>query len=372
MKHPLRVTVLTPPLHNSGGVGTLFTYAKKFFPQTVDVTFVDTRGNFSNPIFSIFTLIRAGVWLTWAKLTSKVDLVHLNLGSRGSSIRKFSLMLLCQKILKIDYVVQIHSGQFINFYKSRNSKVQKIMLNLLNKSDQILALGLIWKESLIDIGCRPEIISEFQMGVPDLKDPMGDESEPYPPRQRKYVEILFAGKLGAHKGIPNLLESLGLPESKNMRLILLGPGDLSYWRKLASEIGVLNRVAILGNVAPELVHDYMQISDAVILPSMSEGLPVVVLESLSSNRIVISTKVGSLEDFLTNGKDVIFMDDNTPREISKGLGELNSLLLSNGANEMAFQARQVWHSLFDCLKTTEKLTKIWISAYDSSHSTGIR
>ena len=102
------------------------------------------------------------------------------------------------------------------------------------------------------------------------------------------------------------------------------------------------------------------------------GLPVVVLESLSSNRIVISTKVGSLEDFLTNGKDVIFMDDNTPREISKGLGELNSLLLSNGANEMAFQARQVWHSLFDCLKTTEKLTKIWISAYDSSHSTGIR
>lgn len=360
---PLKVMVLTPPLDNSGGVGTLYTYARECFPKSVEVTFVDTRGYFKSPWLSIFCLIRSGAKLTQAKITGNVDVIHLNLGSRGSSLRKFTLMILCQWVLKIPCVVQIHSGQFINFYSSRSRPTRSIMIKLLNGNEKILALGSVWRESLISIGCEPSKIIEFQMGVPDIKCSDEYVSNHYLPTQRDYVELVFAGKLGAHKGLPSLFIALGSPELQNVRLILLGPGNLSEWMQMAAVHGVLNKIAFLGSVEPSSVHGYINYADAMILPSESEGLPVVALETLSAERVVISTRVGSLSDFLSDGENVIFLEGNSPDEIRRKIVLFEKYLLNSRGLGIAQEGRRAWSEYFDSKKTTSTLSEIWHSAF---------
>ena len=77
----------------------------------------------------------------------------------------------------------------------------------------------------------------------------------------------------------------------NSKLVLVGTGEkLNEMRMLSQELGVSNSVIFLGIV--NNVQDYLQAMDVMILPSLYEGVPLVVIEwqiarlpSLISDRI---------------------------------------------------------------------------------------
>jgi len=108
----MKITVFGPPLNNSGGIGTLFTYFKKEIPDNIQVTFIDTRSNFKNPIFSLFSLMIAILRVTVQKLFGQIDLAHLNMGSRGSALRKLFLALWIKKLLHVPTVLHLHDLRF--------------------------------------------------------------------------------------------------------------------------------------------------------------------------------------------------------------------------------------------------------------------
>lgn len=83
-----------------------------------------------------------------------------------------------------------------------------------------------------------------------------------------------------HEGLLRIFAAL-LPELPNARLLLLGTGPLmDQARALAGELGISGRVIFAGvrsNVAA-----YYQAMDAFLLPSLFEGLPVVLVEAQTS------------------------------------------------------------------------------------------
>ena len=106
----MRVIVLGPPLDQSEGIETLYTYATPYFPDWVEVKFVDIRGYKKNPIFSMLLLLKALVILSIAKRIKSVDLVHVNFGSRGSALRKMQLINFAVDILNLKVVSQLHAS----------------------------------------------------------------------------------------------------------------------------------------------------------------------------------------------------------------------------------------------------------------------
>ena len=65
-------------------------------------------------------------------------------------------------------------------------------------------------------------------------------------------------------------------------LVVVGEGPLeAALRKQANELGLARRVTWAGSVEHQLVADYMAACDALILSSLSEGQPNVILEALS-------------------------------------------------------------------------------------------
>jgi glycosyltransferase involved in cell wall biosynthesis len=114
---------------------------------------------------------------------------------------------------------------------------------------------------------------------------------------------LFLGRLGARKGVYDLLEAFVVvarhfPES---RLRLGGDGDLDAVRNRAADLGIADRVDVLGWVSGEAKNQELAKADVYALPSYNEGLPMSVLEAMAAGLPVLTCPVGGIPDAVTNG-----------------------------------------------------------------------
>lgn len=84
------------------------------------------------------------------------------------------------------------------------------------------------------------------------------------------------------------------------RLLLIGEGpDLGQVTDLADELGILNRVRLIGVV--DDVAPYLRSADLLILPSQTESFGLVALEALASGVPVIASRVGGLPEVVQHG-----------------------------------------------------------------------
>lgn len=110
--------------------------------------------------------------------------------------------------------------------------------------------------------------------------------------------LLFVGNFLPVKGLDLLLAACAqVMALQPVRLALIGGGPLEgALRTQAAELGISDKVHFLGrHPAPEVAR-WMQAADAVCLTSHNEGVPNVVLESLSSGRVPVCMDVGGIAE----------------------------------------------------------------------------
>jgi glycosyltransferase involved in cell wall biosynthesis len=105
------------------------------------------------------------------------------------------------------------------------------------------------------------------------------------PSAARRLRVLFAGAVGLWKGVPYLLEALRQlgPEEVEGRLagrVALAPEKLAPYRKVATFLGPVPRFQM-----PALY----RWADVFVMPSLSEGGPLVVYEALAAGVYVITT-----------------------------------------------------------------------------------
>ena len=104
-------------------------------------------------------------------------------------------------------------------------------------------------------------------------------------------------------------------------LLLVGDGpDRDGLERYAHELGVIRRCLFLGyqeDVAP-----YYEAMDALLLPSVNEGTPVSVIESLAAGRPAVATRVGGTPDVVRDGVDGFLVDSDDADDLAARLAEL--------------------------------------------------
>lgn len=118
-------------------------------------------------------------------------------------------------------------------------------------------------------------------------------------RLRTGTLIGAVGRLSAEKNFIALVEALDRPSSRNARvgLALLGDGpELGALSQVIAGRGLSDRVLIAGYV-PE-ARRYLGLFDVLAIPSLTEGLPIILLEGMSENLPVIATRVGDIPSVL--------------------------------------------------------------------------
>ena len=144
-----------------------------------------------------------------------------------------------------------------------------------------------------------------KMGFESLPIPMGALLDKFKPRgknaSRKALNlpldkkiILFVGHLFERKGVEYLVRAMNIVKEKDSSILccIIGSGSLeSSLKKLSEDLELEDYIAFLGQEKRENIPLYMNACDVVALPSLSEGLPVVLCEALASGKPVVATNV---------------------------------------------------------------------------------
>jgi glycosyltransferase involved in cell wall biosynthesis len=114
--------------------------------------------------------------------------------------------------------------------------------------------------------------------------------------------LVAAGRLSAEKGHRFLVEALAkLKQKPEPHVIILGEGrESEALNRLARVLGVDNRIHLVGFRRDVLA--CLKAADVVVNPSLTEGLPNVVLEALSLEIPVVATEVGGVSEILNAGQ----------------------------------------------------------------------
>lgn len=132
--------------------------------------------------------------------------------------------------------------------------------------------------------------------------------------------ILFVGGLRQVKGARYLIEAMKIitDKYKNTRLLVIGDGnERGYLEDLVKRLDLQKYVTFIGKVPNERIPEYMVASDIFVLPSLSEGFPVTVLEAMASGLPVVTTDVRGLPEIVKEGENGFLVKPEDPREISK-------------------------------------------------------
>ena len=125
------------------------------------------------------------------------------------------------------------------------------------------------------------------------------------------IKLVFIGSVIKTKGIFELIDAIALLKKQNctINLNLLGAGaQMKDLEERISQLGVADSVNLVGPIPHDSLMNFIHDSDALILPSYREGVPNVVMESLSTGTPVIVTKVGGIPEVVQENTNGVFIN----------------------------------------------------------------
>ena len=110
-------------------------------------------------------------------------------------------------------------------------------------------------------------------------------------------------------------------EGIKVKLLLVGEGELERdLRGLCRELRLMDQVTFTGYLKD--VRPALAAADLFLLSSISEGLPMVLLEAMGAGLPVISTSVGGIPEVLQDGRAGVLVPPRDPHALATALGRL--------------------------------------------------
>lgn len=117
------------------------------------------------------------------------------------------------------------------------------------------------------------------------------------------------GRLTAVKGQDTLLRAIRglLDEGHRVKCVLIGDGPLrEFLHELAQKLGIEKDIVLAGE--QHAVYDFLNAMDVFVLPSLHEGIPMVLLEALAIGRPVIASRVGGIPEVVEDGRHGLLIE----------------------------------------------------------------
>jgi len=237
-------------------------------------------------------------------------IVHVHMAARGSMYRK-ALVVAVAKAMRRPVVLHIHagSGDIDAFLDRLGPSRLRILRMAFAASDRVLSVSASGAGTL-----RARLTDDEIIVVPNAPP----DVVPNPPREeREEIEILFLGGFdNPVKGGAVLAEALPalFEHCPRTRVLLAGPGQGP---------GSLPDGARWGGWLDEEAKDRaFRGTDIFAMPSLSEGLPVVLLEAMARGLPVVASRVGGVPEVVTDGVDAVLVDPGEAAQLACRLGEL--------------------------------------------------
>jgi len=295
----------------------------------------------------LFTLLKEG----------RFDLVHTN--------GYFADILggLATKIVRIPHVATCH-GFIQNDKKLR--LYNKIDILLLRWSNRIIAVSESIEAQLVGAGVSKDKVHIITNAVvlPDLEGDINDKKisslkKSYNIKERQFV-VGYVGRLSAEKGTINLLRSAIELKEKTLffKIILIGDGperenlmDFVSKNNLGKEVVFAGFLENPGELLPLL--------DVFVLPSLTEGTPMALLEAMSYGVPVVASRVGGIPDVISHNVDGVLTTPGNSQAVTESIMALS--LDQVGRKSMSKKARGKIRDKYGVTPWCNKIESLYLS-----------
>jgi len=349
---PLRIVILTPGTR--GGVGRMMHYLRDSadMPADLRLKLFSTHGAMLGSIVTFpFRLVHFALLCA----TRRVDLCHLNLASRGSTLRKACYAALC-RLFRTPYIVHLHGGGYREFFAGRGRSGKAIVRRLFLGARRVIVLGGPWRDFVRDeIGVPEARIAILANTVEGPKN-ISEADRLSPPG------ILFLGLLRPEKGIDVLLEALADPAlgACEWSAVLAGDGDVGRYAEEIASLRLSERISLPGWCAQDRVRSLLRQSSILVLPSFVENLPLALLEAMAYGLCTVVTPVGAIPDIVHDAENGLIVPPGDPAALAGALVRVlsdASLRASMGKN-----ARATFEAGYDIKGYARRLGEIYRAA----------
>jgi glycosyltransferase involved in cell wall biosynthesis len=136
-------------------------------------------------------------------------------------------------------------------------------------------------------------------------------------------EILFVSRLTRLKRADLLIRAMATPEGTKIRAVIAGDGEeRGSLEKMASELGVSDRIRFAGGVSDEQLADLLGRCRAVCFPAYQEDYGFVTVEAFASRKAVVTCRdSGGPAELVADGNNG-FVCDPTPEGVARALAPL--------------------------------------------------
>lgn len=148
-----------------------------------------------------------------------------------------------------------------------------------------------------------------------------------PSQLPRIARLICVGRLCEQKGQLLLLEACRTLKDKGLvfELLLAGDGEMRpEIERMVIAYDLSANVKITGWISSSQVRDEILASNAMVLPSFAEGLPVVIMEAMALKRPVISTFVAGIPELVIHGHNGWLVPAGSVAELAIAIEELLS------------------------------------------------
>lgn len=128
-------------------------------------------------------------------------------------------------------------------------------------------------------------------------------------KEQEIPRLLMVGRMSVQKNPLVVLGALALLKDLPWTLTVIGDGPLlGAMRAETERLGLGSRITFRGWASAEEVAGLMEQSSILLIPSLSEGLPMVAVEALTHGLALVGSRIGGLADVVEEGRNGLLFD----------------------------------------------------------------
>jgi colanic acid/amylovoran biosynthesis glycosyltransferase len=194
----------------------------------------------------------------------------------------------------------------------------------------------------------------------------GIEPESFTPGEVPHpgvAHILCVGRLVHLKGQALLLDAVAELGRRGVqtRLTLVGDGpQRSALEAAARQLGITDRVTFTGSVGQDVIQSIYRSADVFCLPSMAEGLPVVLMEAMALQLPVVATRIMGIPELVEDGRTGLLVSPGRVDELVQALERV--LTDADLRSRLGRQGRQKVLAEFDVNRAAHRMRDVLTGA----------
>jgi glycosyltransferase involved in cell wall biosynthesis len=239
----------------------------------------------------------------------------------GPSFLRDWLLMLAARLAGAKVVCHYHGTLHASFPSAATPRGRAIGRFLMSVAHRVIVLGPTYQREMGRAWQRDDLVWAPNMADVDLfRSQRADTPAPWLAVGER--AILFVGRLSAPKGIYDLFDAIPevIRRHPEARFLLAGVAESDAMepviRVAAERRGIAGRVTFLGSLeGRDKAQAYLS-SQLIVVPSWTEGFPLVIPEAMAAGLPVIATAVGAIPDFVKDGEDGFLIAPKAPLELA--------------------------------------------------------